>query len=143
METLAGIVLAAGASSRMGSNKLLLRLGDESVLRRCVRSAIAAGLDPVLVILGHEAERARAELDGLPCRAIVNPNWARGMNASLAAGVAAVPPDVPAAVVALADMPRVSQEMIAGLVNRYRDCGAAVVASDYEGILAPPTLFDR
>ena len=139
----AGIVLAAGGSSRMGRNKLLLPFGEETVLRRSVRCAISAGLDPVLVILGYEAEWAQAELDGLPCRAIVNPEWARGMNGSLAVGIDAVPVDALAAVVALADMPRVTPEMIAGLVERYRRTGVAIVASDYGGILAPPTLFDR
>src|SRR5919106_2111206 len=89
---IAGIVLAAGDSSRMGTNKLLLRFGEETVLRRSVRCAIAAGLDPVLVVLGHEAERVRSELDGLFCRALINLEWARGMNASLRAGIAAVPP---------------------------------------------------
>ncbi|HZA13180.1 MAG TPA: nucleotidyltransferase family protein [Myxococcaceae bacterium] len=139
----AGIVLAAGDSSRMGTNKLLLRFGEETVLRRSVRCAIAAGLDPVLVILGFEAERVRTQLDALPCRALVNPEWALGMNASLRAGIAAVPPEAPAGVVALADMPRVTPEMIAALVERYRGSGSVVVASDYQGILAPPTLFDR
>src|SRR5437773_1798933 len=56
---LAGIVLAAGASTRMGGNKLFFELEGETLLRRAVRAAVSAGLDPVLVVLGHEAERAR------------------------------------------------------------------------------------
>jgi molybdenum cofactor cytidylyltransferase len=139
----AGIVLAAGDSSRMGTNKLLLRLGEETILRRCVRRVIAAGLDPVLVVLGHDADRARAELEGLRCLAVFNSDWARGMNASLRAGIAALPPGTSAAVVALADMPCVTSEMISALAERYRRLGAPLVASEYEGVLAPPTLFDR
>jgi molybdenum cofactor cytidylyltransferase len=139
----AGVVLAAGASSRMGTNKLLLSLGEDSVLRRAVRRMVAARLDPVLVVLGHDADRLRAELDGLPCRPVFNAEYARGMNASLRAGIAAVPSEAVAAVVALADMPHVTSEMIAALVERYRESGAPLVASDYGGVLAPPTLYHR
>src|SRR5262245_63441428 len=62
VERVAGVVLAAGSSSRMGHNKLLLELGGETVVHRAARNAIEAGLDPVVVVLGHEAERVQAEL---------------------------------------------------------------------------------
>jgi molybdenum cofactor cytidylyltransferase len=139
----AGVVLAAGSSSRMGSNKLFLDLGGETVLLRCVRGALAAGLDPVLVVLGHDAGRARAELSGLSCRAVVNAEHARGMNTSLSAGIGAVPGEAVAAVVALTDMPLVTAEMLAELVRRYRASSAPLVVSDYGGTLAPPVLYDR
>ena len=60
--SVAGIVLAAGASTRLGRNKLFIELEGESLLRRAVRRVSEAGLDPVVVVLGHEAERARQEL---------------------------------------------------------------------------------
>ncbi len=139
----AGILLAAGTSSRMGTNKLLLEHQGESVLRGAVRRALAGGLSPLLVVLGHEAERARRELDGLPCQVVVNPDYEQGINASLKSGIAAVPAEVRAAVVMLADMPFVSAEMIAGLIGRYRATSAPLVISDYAGVNAPPMLYDR
>jgi len=139
----AGVVLAAGPSTRMGENKLFLRLEGETVLVRAVRRAIAAGLDPVIVVLGHEAERARTELSGLPCLPVVNPDYARGLNASARAGIAAIPASARAAVVLLADMPFVTDRMIAALVERYRESDAPLVISEYGGIQAPPTLYDR
>ena len=139
----AGILLAAGTSSRMGCNKLLFELGGESVLRGAARRALAGGLSPLLVVLGHQAERTRQELDGLACQAVINPDYDQGITSSLRAGVSALPPGVPAAMVLLADMPRVSAEMIAGLVARYRATGAPLVISDYEGVNAPPMLYDR
>ena len=87
----AGVVLAAGSSSRLGTNKLLLEVGGSTVLRRSVASALAAGLDPVLVVLGHELDRALAELCGLDVRPIPNPDHAAGINTSLRAGIRAVP----------------------------------------------------
>jgi len=139
----AGIVLAAGASKRFGRNKLLLSWEGESLARRAARVALEAGLDPVVVVLGHEAERVSTELAGLAVRTVVNAVHAKGMNTSLAAGVAALPEDAAAAVVLLADMPRVSAEMVARLVRSFRETGAPLVASDYAGVHAPPTLYAR
>src|SRR5258706_7987926 len=90
---LAGVVLAAGTSSRMGRNKLFEPLGGTSVLRRAVGIAREAGLDPVLVVLGHQSDRALRELAGLRCAPVLNAEFARGMNTSLRAGISAVPGD--------------------------------------------------
>src|SRR5881628_4179101 len=73
LSRIAGVILAAGASRRMGKNKMLLELEGEAVVRRAARRALAAGLSPVVVVLGHEATRAQAELAGLACEFVVNP----------------------------------------------------------------------
>jgi len=138
----AAVVLAAGSSTRMGRNKLLLDVGGEAVVRRCVRVALTARLDPVLVVLGHEADAVRAALASLPCRFVMNPRHADGMNGSACAGIAALPPDVGAAVVLLADMPFVDVHMISTLMAQRRG-GAALILSEYDGVVAPPTLVDR
>jgi molybdenum cofactor cytidylyltransferase len=139
----AGIVLAAGASQRMGRNKLFLELDGETLLRRAVDRAGTAGLSPVLVVLGHQAERAFQEVTGLPCQPILNRDYARGINVSLRAGIAAVPAQARAAVVLLGDMPFVTARMMATLVERFRESRAPLVVSEYAGVQAPPTLFDR
>jgi molybdenum cofactor cytidylyltransferase len=139
----AAVVLGAGSSSRMGQNKLLLELGGETVIRRAVRAALDGGLDPVVVVLGHEADRVRAELSGLPFFPVLNADHARGVGTSLRVGVAAVPASATALVVILADMPFVTASMIGAVVERYRATGAPVVVSRYGEIEAPPTLFDH
>lgn len=138
----AAVVLAAGASTRMGRNKLLLPLGNETVVRRAVRSAIDSGVDRVVVVLGHEADDVRAQLEGLACERIVNPDHARGVGTSLHAGLRAVG-DADAAVVLLADMPFVTPDIIAGVVSRFRATGARLVLSHYGDVQAPPTLYAR
>lgn len=138
----AGILLAAGTSSRMGENKLLLELDREPLLRRAARRALEAGLSPLVVVLGHEAERARLPLSGLPCETVINPDFEEGITSSLHAGLDAVPDGASALVVMLADMPYVTPEMIAGLVERYRTGTAPLVISDYDGVNAPPMLYD-
>lgn len=139
----AGILLAAGTSSRMGRNKMLFELNGESVLRGAARRALAGGLSPLLVVLGHEAEKSRAELDGLPCQIVINPDYEQGINSSVKAGISALPAGTQATVVMLADMPFVAPEMIRGLIDRYRESEAPLVISDYEGVNAPPMLYDR
>lgn len=139
----AGIVLAAGSSTRMGRNKLLLPLGGESVLRRVVRRALAARLEPLVVVLPPDGDRVVSELSGLPCRPVVNPDPGRGQPSSLRVGIEALPAEVEAAVVLLGDMPLVTEAMVAALVQRYRETGASLVVSDYGGVAAPPTLYGR
>jgi len=143
----AAIVLAAGTSSRMGGrNKLLLEVGGKPLVRRVVRTALEAGLEPVVVVVGHQAGRVRKALDRLGCRIVDNPHYRGGMTTSLRAGVAALPEEAPAAVMILADMPRVTAGMLAGLTAAHAANPARkplLVLSDYGGVLAPPTLFDR
>ena len=139
----AGILLAAGTSSRMGSNKLFFELEGESVLRGAVRRALAGGLSPLLVVLGHQSDEAARELEGLPCQWVLNPLYEQGINSSLKSGILAVPPEARAAMVLLADMPFVTPEMIAAMIARYRETRAPLVISDYEGVNAPPMLYDR
>jgi len=140
----AGVVLAAGSSSRLGRNKLLLELGGESLVRRAVRTTLAAHLGPTIVVLGHEAELVRSELAGLACDVVVNADHARGAGSSLRCGVArASQTRAESLVLTLADMPLVTPAMLQGLVRCSRETGAPLVVSRYGDVQAPPHLFTR
>lgn len=138
---IAGILLAAGSATRMGTNKLLLDLAGEPLVRRAARRALEAGLDPLLVVVGHESARIREALGGLPCTFVPNGAWSRGQSTSVAAGAAAVPSSAEAAVVLLADMPFVSPDAVRAVVARYRETGAPIVSCRYGEVAAPPTLY--
>ncbi len=142
---IAAVVLAAGASTRMGRNKLLLELNGETVVRRAARTAIEAGLDPVIVVTGHKRDEVEGELHGLRCRSVFNGEHAKGTHTSVAAGIGAVEPDAcAAAIVMLADMPLVTSSMLRTLVAHYCESGAPLAASRYGGeVIAPPILYDR
>jgi len=142
-ERVAGVVLAAGSSSRFGQNKLLLELDGQSLVRRAVRATSQAGVDQVVVVLGHQAARVKAELAGLSCVTIVNLDFADGVGTSLRLGVSRVDPAADAVVVVLADMPFVTRAMIGDVVARYRSSGAPLVVSQYGQVEAPPTLYAR
>ncbi len=141
----AGVILAAGASRRMGEgkNKMLLELEGESLVRRAARRALAAGLSPVVVVIGHEADRLRAELKDLPLELAVNPDFIGATSGSLHQGLNKLGPDVDAAVVMLGDMVRVSAETLAMLVAAARGTDAPLVVSRYGDVIAPPLLFRR
>jgi molybdenum cofactor cytidylyltransferase len=140
---IAGVVLAAGTSSRLGANKLLLRLDSEPLVRRAARQAAEAGLSPVIVVLGHEAVRVAAALGGLAVDTIVNPAYRAGMHGSMQTGIAHVPGDCAAAVVLLGDMPLVTVAMIEALAERFRRGTEPLVLSLYGEVQAPPTLYAR
>ena len=142
-ERVAGVVLAAGQSTRMGRNKMLLEIGGRTLVRRAVSTALAAGLDPVLVVLGHESEKVRAELSGLACTPVLNREYASGMNTSLRAGIAALSDDVAAAVVLLGDMPLVDAAMVRSLVDAFSRKGSPLAVSIYGDVVAPPIVYGR
>jgi molybdenum cofactor cytidylyltransferase len=140
----AGVVLAAGTSTRMGQNKLFMEIEGEALVRRVVERASKAGFDPLVVVVGHEAELAQRALEGIAYQPVFNPEYARGVNSSLHAGIHAVSEtSAQAAVVVLADMPFVTTAMLSTLVEKYRQSQAPLVISDYDGVNAPPMLYDR
>ncbi len=128
------MVLAAGASRRMGTNKMLLELEGESLIRRAANRALAAGLSPVVVVLGHEAERLRAELRDLPLELAVNPDYTGPTSGSLHQGLNALGRD---------DMVRVTADTLAMLIAAARGTEAPLVVSRYGDVTAPPLLFRR
>jgi molybdenum cofactor cytidylyltransferase len=139
----AGIVLAAGSSSRLGTNKLLITLGMEPVVRRAARRAIDAGLSPVVVVMGFEADRVGAALEGLPVELVVNQDHAMGMHTSVRVGIEQVPADCDGLIIVLADMPLVTSAMLAELAARFRAGSEPLVVSRYGDVQAPPTLYSR
>lgn len=137
-----GVVLAAGASTRMGTQKLLLPFGDEPLVRRVVRQVSAAGFDDVLVVLGSEHEAMLAALEGLPVRHALNLQFASGMGSSFRTAVEHLP-DSAAAMFALADQPFVTTHEYRTVLDAYRRHTPAIISVRYGEVMAPPHLFER
>lgn len=140
---MAGVLLAAGAASRMGRPKQLLDWGGRPLVRAAAEQALASGLAPLLAVVGAAAEEVMAALAGLPVTPLPCPDYAAGQSASLRAGVAALGPETAAAVVLLADQPFVTAQIIARLVAEWRTSGAPIVAPLYRGVRGNPVLFGR
>ena len=141
--TVTAIILAAGASTRMGRNKMLLQIDGVPLVRRAVERALAAGLSPVVVVVGHETDLVRAALTGLQCTFASNPEFTGPTSGSLYAGLNALPANVSAAIVMLADMPFVSTAMLSQLATAMESNAAPLAVSRYGDVLAPPLLFRR
>jgi molybdenum cofactor cytidylyltransferase len=140
---IAAVVLAAGRATRMGEPKVLLSLGDRTLLAHVLAAAGASECEAVLVVAGSQAGEVRREAEAFGATVVVNPRYAEGMATSLAAGVAALPPDCEAAVVLLGDQPRIGPAAINRLIAAYRSTGKPIVLSRYGGVAGPPALIAR
>jgi len=139
--TLPAILLAAGASRRLGAPKQLARWQGESLLRRAAKAAAACR--PLLVVTGCRAEAMAAELEGLPATLVPNPEWEEGMAASLRAGVAALPPGAPGALFLVCDQPAVDADLLARMLEAWKGDPVACVYGGVRGVPAilPARLF--
>jgi molybdenum cofactor cytidylyltransferase len=133
------VILAAGASRRLGRPKQLVPWAGETLLKRAVRAAQAC--DPVLVVVGFRAEAMAAELTGLPVTLVANPEWEEGMASSIRRGVRALPPGAPGALFLVCDQPAVDAALVARLLEAQRACPDAVIACGYAGTRGTPALF--
>jgi molybdenum cofactor cytidylyltransferase len=141
------IVLAAGRSTRMGSAKAALPLnGAETFLTRIVRTLLEAGVDDVVVVVGHEPEAVVSSFapSGLPARFVVNNDYDRGQLSSLVAGLGVVDrPGVVAALVTLVDVPLISPATVRAVIERYRTTHAPIVRPTSGTRHGHPLLIDR
>jgi molybdenum cofactor cytidylyltransferase len=139
----AGIVLAAGRSIRFGATKQVLPWNDTTLVAHSVKAALDAGLDPVIVIAGFEAEKVEKALAGLPVKLVFNPEFAAGQSSSVRKGIEALPPRTGAAMMLLADQPFVMDGMIRMIVQAHRHTFAPICIPIYEGQRGNPALFDK
>ena len=141
MTKIAGIVLAAGCSSRMAPrNKLLESIGGEPVVRRVAAAALASGVLPVTVVTGHDAARVAAALGGLEVTVVANPAYAGGLSTSLRAGVSALPPGIDGALICLGDMPEVEVSVLTALIGGFTGPGTIAVPV-HQGQRGNPVLW--
>lgn len=140
------VILAAGASTRMGTPKQLLEIEGKPLLVRAVEAALAAPVWPVVVVLGANAEAIRPALARFPVLVVENPAWAEGMAASLRAGVTTLQQfsrSLDGVIFALCDQPGFSCTTIERLLDEQRRTGRSIVAAHYAGRNGAPAFFGR
>ena len=139
----AGVVLAGGSSTRMGSPKQLLPIGGRPLLELVVGQACGSSLDEVVVVLGANADAVIAGVDLGRARVVRNPDHASGMSSSLRAGLAAVDGGVDRAVVILGDQPEISPALLDRLLDLQASSGLPAAALSFGGLLHPPVVLER
>ncbi|HAA29615.1 MAG TPA: 4-diphosphocytidyl-2C-methyl-D-erythritol synthase [Cyanobacteria bacterium UBA8553] len=140
------IILAAGASTRMGTPKQLLLYQGRSFVRHIAEVAIASVCHPITIVLGANAQQIKPEVSQLLVQVVENPQWSQGMSSSLRVGIEAlntVSQNLDAVVITLCDQPFVSSKILNRIVETYHSTGQLIIASEYAGTLGVPALFSR
>jgi molybdenum cofactor cytidylyltransferase len=143
MTRVAAVVLAAGASERMGCPKLLLEIGGESLMHRALSEISKVAFAEIVVVLGVDRDAYGSSVANFAVRIVVNESPGQGLGGSLRVGVDALSSDIDAVIFALADRPFVSAEMYEHLIRTHDTTRASIVAGRYGGIVAPPHLIAR
>ncbi len=137
------IILAAGASKRMGSPKQFLSYKGHSLLRHVAEIATQSDAKMTYVVAGAETVRMKTELKGLPLQIVKNPYWRKGLSSSLRAGINALPNTISAVLIMLCDQPKVTTKLLNTLMMSHQPSQKLIVACEYGGTPGVPALFDR
>jgi molybdenum cofactor cytidylyltransferase len=142
--SIGAIVLAAGLSSRMGCNKLLLPFKGKPLVRHAVEAAVASHAHPVIVVTGNDAFKVTAVLDDLDVHIVENVDFSKGLSTSLKCGLRAMPPGCAGAVVLLGDMPLTGPEIVDSLIAAFDPAvGRTICVPVSGGRRGNPVLLGR
>lgn len=140
------IILAAGASTRMGQPKQLLRVGSESLIQRVLRTVMASTFRPVVVVLGANREKIEPELEVFPVQKVFNEIWSSGMGSSISAGLSYLlqeEPSLDAVIILVGDQPLLNTQVLLDLHQLAQTQQAPLVVSHYANTMGVPALFTR
>jgi molybdenum cofactor cytidylyltransferase len=141
-----GLLLAAGASRRMGRPKQLLSFKGRSLIRTAAETLVHSACEPIVVVVGAEREACINEIDDLNLDVFVNDDWRAGMSSSIKSGLTKLlteEPDLDAVVILLCDQPLITSEMIDRLVDAFAESHSPIVAAEYDDVTGVPALFSR
>jgi molybdenum cofactor cytidylyltransferase len=140
---ISAIVLAAGESRRMGRTKQLLPLGGKILLQDAMDSLQQSAVDEVILVLGHDAERIRREVNAPGAKIVINPDYAAGMMTSIQHGMAAVDETMEAFFIVLGDLPGISPGVYNELIAEFKRAHPAksIIVPMYQGRRGHPVLF--
>jgi molybdenum cofactor cytidylyltransferase len=142
VEQIAGIVLAAGGSSRYGEPKQLLQWKKEPIIRHVINSAIKAGLYPIVLVVGSASEEVENVVTDMPVRIVENHNWMTGISSSIREGLRVLPKKLGGTVFLHADQPQVSPILIKSMIEIHQKTLYPIIAPQINGQSGTPVLFD-
>ena len=142
---IAAIVPAAGMSTRMGRNKLLLAFKGKPLIAQAVDTLLQSEVDEVVVVIGHEADKVKAELQGRQVTIVENPNYGQGMSTSIRVGLGAVSSGTTAIMIYLADQPLLEAQDVNRLTRAFaeaRERNKSIVVPFFRGQRGNPVILD-
>jgi molybdenum cofactor cytidylyltransferase len=137
------IVLAAGKSTRMKENKLLLRLDGETLIEHVVKAANESRVDEVIVVLGYEAAKIKERLAKAGCKFVINENYMKGQSESVKVGLSTLPDSAEAVMILPADVALVDPKSINRVLEEYRGSKNTIMIASYHQQSGHPILLDR
>ena len=142
-QKVAGLLLAAGGSSRLGRPKQLVRVDGESLIRRAARALIDSGAEPIVVVLGAEVEGCKVELADMPVAIRINEDWSEGMSTSIRCGIAAIREfgGATGVLISLCDQLQVTAAELRRLIETSQGMPGKIVAAEYSATLGVPAVF--
>ena len=126
----------------MGAFKPLLSFGESTVIDCCLEGLRSAGIEEIIVVVGHRADDVRKQMRDLNLEFAINPDLDSEMSASIARGVERVGPQAEAVLIALVDQPAVSGETIRQLIDEWRRTSAQIIQPEHNGRGGHPVLID-
>jgi molybdenum cofactor cytidylyltransferase len=142
MSSFSAILLAAGESRRMGAvNKLTLPVAGQPLLRRTAETLLQAGLQELVVVVGHEQETARDLLHGFSLRIVYNDHYGEGQMTSVHCGMRALRQACDAVLVCLADQPLIDVDDLHQLTDAFAQCPTSVLVPTYQGERGNPIVL--
>jgi molybdenum cofactor cytidylyltransferase len=146
-QKIAGIILAAGRSVRMGRTKQLLPFKDSTILGTVLNNALASDLDSLIVVLGHDAGPIRDslshELSHPKVKTVLNPHYRDGQSSSIVAGITALGNEADAVMFLLGDQPLIRTDTLNLLIRAFRESAAGIIIPFYRKKRGNPVIFDR
>lgn len=138
------IILAAGASRRLGHAKQLLDVQGMPMLTFMIKQAINSMAKPVIVVLGANAESIKSSINTNEVELVENSSWQEGMSSSIRTGInylTKVHPHVQASILMMCDQPFVTTELINKIIETQNNAGKDIVTCSFAGVIGPPALF--
>jgi molybdenum cofactor cytidylyltransferase len=141
MNNIWAIILAAGMSTRMGTQKLLLPFAGMTIIEKVIDNILKSGIEQIIVVLGSDRDEMEEVLEFWPVQTIWNENFREGMHTSVIAGVKALPEDAKAVAFFLGDQPLISPEVVVKVVEEWQNSGKGIVLPVHKGKRGHPALY--
>ncbi len=142
-KTVAGVILAAGGSERMGVPKQLLLWNNKPLLISVLETAISTDLFPLYVVLGSQSETIKPIIQEYPISILINPDWKQGLSTSISIAIKTLPKSVDGILFLLGDQPFISATLIKTIIHRFETTEMWIIAPKADNKRGNPVLFSR